>query len=50
MGVKNPNIDMNNNKNKLLFIKKQICKMKIVGIFKELEEIGLCKEKIAINI
>jgi hypothetical protein len=38
------NIDMNNNKNKLLFIKKQICEMKIVGIFKELEEIGLCKE------
>lgn len=42
--ITDPNIDMNNNKNKLLFIKKQICEMKIVGIFKELEEIGLCKE------
>jgi uncharacterized protein (DUF2344 family) len=40
--ITDPNIDMN--KNKLLFIKKQICEMKIVGIFKELEEIGLCKE------
>ena len=42
--ITDPNIDVNNNKNKLLFIKKHICEMKIVGIFKELEEIGLCKE------
>lgn len=42
--ITDPNIDTNNNKNKLLFIKKQICGTKIVGIFKELEEIGLCKE------
>ena len=42
--ITDPNIDMNNSKNKLLFIKKPICEMKIHGIFKQLEEIGLCKE------
>ena len=42
--ITDPNIDMNNNKNKLLFIKKNICDMKIDCIFKQLEEIGLCNE------
>lgn len=36
--------DRNSNENKLLFIKKQICETKIVGIFQELEENGLCNE------
>jgi len=42
--LSDPNIDMTNKKNILLFIKKHICETKKIGILNEIEDIGLKDE------